>query len=141
MDNKKRISLGKKPAYSSALGDPPNKIVKKDLCDGQLLLHDAILQNNEQLFRELLKSEYKTQIDAQDSSGDTALHLAANNKFDNFIHLLLKKKATSDLQNKNGETFLDTIRNVAARHEREKEIYMNNIRSNFVSNDSGKLNK
>lgn len=60
--------------------------------------------------QEILEPEHiQRLIDAQDGSGDTAIHLAARNKARKCVRALMGRGASVDIQNNNGETAQELI--------------------------------
>uniref|UniRef100_A0ABD2VYI8 Uncharacterized protein n=1 Tax=Trichogramma kaykai TaxID=54128 RepID=A0ABD2VYI8_9HYME len=60
-------------------------------------------------FRLIDENSLKVQIDFQDKSGNTALHVAVDNKHRNLMKLLLRRGADPNVANDKGQTFLHAL--------------------------------
>lgn len=107
--------------------------------DGNTLLHDAIEQNNKALVEELLEPKWNMDINAENDAGATPLHLAAAKGYDDFIHLLLKKRAKTNVKDNDNRTFIDIIRNVAVLQDRQLNA-LKQSSCGVGSIESGKIN-
>lgn len=103
-------------------------------------LHFAIERNNMDIVKELLMPKWNVNINAQNSKGDTPLHVAALIYKDVYIYLLLDRRALSNIRNNKDMTFIDVIINrtqLAATPHTLKEAKVDLIESG-VAVDKGK---
>ena len=75
----------------------------------QTPLHYAVIKGTEEAIQVLLSHMNPAEIDMKDTHGMTALHYAVCSKNSAIIRMLLQAGASTELQNKQGNTILHTI--------------------------------
>lgn len=85
-------------------GAPPPHRVRKT--GPTTLLHRVVLEGNTDVVQQILEHSKCSAINAKNSRGSTALHLAAYHGFDEIVELLLKAGADIAVKDKNGHTSL-----------------------------------